>query len=211
MTNKRIAESALRTIRQKMKAEGVRSSNKRCKRDTEEEVKLRRDTYTLRATVVWAKPKLPAVGAKELFDDGIANCTDLAWLAAEEFPNGTPHSLVRAGVDHVFVAVGVDFELSPVTKDPASWQPNSTNSGAVYICDPWADIAAAAEDYADRWDEQMRQWQKDGKKIGVSGGKWVEPTTWVGLIRTSEKATVTSQGEPSYGDSDSDSGQRFRR
>ena len=209
MTNKIIADGALQLIRQRIKKEDVRSSNKWRSGETKEDANRRRKTYSFRATMMWAEPPLPSAeeGAKKLFEAGIANCNDLAWVAADEIRKSTEcYSLVTTGADHVFVAVGNDFEQDPPAHQLKKWRPAAgSDEGEVYICDPWADISVAARDYADAWDKQMRQWNKDDMKIGVSPNRWIAPKEWVGLISRSEKHVLTSRGVRSYGNSGSDS------
>lgn len=204
MTNEKIATDALAAVKKIADpSKGFRSSNKLYPGEAVEEADARRDKYTHSARVLGAKGLLPEEAAKQLVKMGIANCTDLVWVASEEIREVTAEwSLVRAGIDHVFVAVGVDFDGKSVPKDPAKWKPDNPKLGAVWICDPWANLSVAAGGYAQAWDARMEEWKKQGLRIGVPERKWVSPTEWLGLIDTSEKKEITSRGESAPSDSD---------
>jgi hypothetical protein len=193
--NEEIATSALNAVRKI--AQSVRSSNKLYPGESVETAEQRRSTYTNRARAEGAQAALPEVAARKLVGQGIANCTDLAWVAIDQIREKTGEwSLVRCGIDHVFIAVGVDFEGIPVPKNLESWKPDTCGLGEIWICDPWADISVAAQHYACAWDSRMHEWENAGMKIGVSGDqRWIPPTKWIGLIKTSNKAQVTSRGE----------------
>lgn len=204
MTNEKFATDALEAVKKIANPiQGFRSSNKLYPGEAVKEADVRRDKYTHSARVLGAEGLLPEEAAKQLVEMGIANCTDLAWVASEEIRKVTAEwSLVRAGIDHVFVAVGVDFDEKSVPKDPATWKPDSPELGAVWICDPWANLCVAASDYTDAWDARMEEWEEQGLRIGVPGRKWVSPTEWLGLIDNSEKKELTSRGESAPSDSD---------
>jgi len=127
VTNEKFATDALETVKKIADpSKGFRSSNKLYPSEPVEAADARRDKYTHSARVLGAKGLLPEEAAKQLVETGIANCTDLAWVASEEIRKATAEwSLVRAGIDHVFVAAGVDFDGRSVPKDPATWEPDN--------------------------------------------------------------------------------------
>lgn len=112
--------------------------------------------------------------------ESAGNCYDMAMYAlaravqAEVLP---VEQIMLQGGDHSFIALGRFDRVNGAATDLQRWE---SWGGSAFVCDPWANIACAAADYPQRFDDKMRKWSREGKKVGY----WESPVkySWIDAI-----------------------------
>jgi hypothetical protein len=101
---------------------------------------------------------------------GYGNCLEMACAAASFLNNRgdfdwdlvyyseTPQ-LNQGVIDHIFVALNQPGGHGVGYPNFAQWSPSAA------ICDVWADIACLAQEYPQKWRDQMQSWNFNGMLI----------------------------------------------
>jgi hypothetical protein len=101
------------------------------------------------------------------------NCGALC-RAVEDYLGDGFRSVQTARVElrpeHVMVVVG-SFDPALAHRPMSDWPPH------LHVCDPWANIACPAPEYPRRFQDKMRKWEADGKRLLITGTTgWQSPT-----------------------------------
>jgi len=112
------------------------------------------------------------------------NCADATAVAASYFNEHMPD--VKTAIasapeptDHAFLIVGQDAAKGSI------WDLKRVSSKeAVYAVDVWAGVCCHVNQYPDRLERQMAEWEKDDKLIVASEGD-VRPSKWGKIVLAS--------------------------
>lgn len=117
------------------------------------------------------------------------NCGELAVLAVHQLQQD--HNLIArlaflGGRTHTTAIIGPVPGAGPLPSDMTEWNAD------IYVCDPWCNIACRANHYPEKFREKMEKWDREGKKVWLSGTGFVSPMDdrWVRTVLGGEKTTA---------------------
>ncbi|RZI57901.1 MAG: hypothetical protein EOP37_18300 [Rubrivivax sp.] len=141
-------------------------------------------------------PRAALHSAARAWGNKITNCRELSLMVHTYVAHREPTvqtSTVILEIDHGAVVLGaVDGRLRELPL--AEWPTH------LWICDPWANIACAARNYPQAFQDKMAKWHKDGKSIALPKGEgayWGAPTdaTWLAGAKKVSALQVRRQFE----------------
>lgn len=120
------------------------------------------------------KNKSEAISTQAM-GDRIGNCGEMALLAAYyasliPLANEVWLGSIRGSGDHAFCLLGPT--VAPAWKTP--WDMMNSGDKQSWVVDPWANTCCTAADYVTAFQNKMKDWGSDGKRV-IFKSKTVNP------------------------------------